>query len=92
MRLIQELILGMAAAYVTMTPAAGQTFDARTDPVFQKDSASVTSLLLARARLGERFSVVLPTTARMRRMFEIVGGIAKSEFIAATLAKARVYT
>lgn len=36
MRLVQRLISGMVATYVTMTPAAGQTFDARTDPVFQK--------------------------------------------------------
>jgi hypothetical protein len=36
MRLIQKLISGMVAAYVTIMPAAGQTFDARTDPVFRK--------------------------------------------------------
>jgi hypothetical protein len=36
MRLRQKLISGIVAAFVTLAPAAGETFDAGTDSVFQK--------------------------------------------------------
>jgi anti-anti-sigma factor len=51
------------------------------------DSASLSLLLGARKRLGERFFVVLPVTTRIRRLFEIVG-VVESDFIVASLADA----
>jgi hypothetical protein len=36
MRLMQRLLWGTLAVYVTSAPAAGQTFDPSTDPVFQR--------------------------------------------------------
>jgi len=36
MRFMKKFMLGLVAAHVTITPAAGQTYDVRTDPVFQK--------------------------------------------------------
>jgi hypothetical protein len=36
MGLVQKMIFGMVAACATIAPATGQTFDARTDPVYQK--------------------------------------------------------
>jgi hypothetical protein len=36
MRLVQLVMFGTIVACATISPAAGQTFDARTDPVYQK--------------------------------------------------------
>jgi len=36
MRLIEKFILAVVAAHVTVTPVSSQTYDSRTDPVFQK--------------------------------------------------------